>query len=295
MERTIREQFSDMAVVLSIKEPNSKAFYELYTEMVQFLYSVDEIYTLVDTKCIEKVRGISIPLALTKEKFPAIYIFTDKELAMKWCDHYRYFYNDGEYPIAVLKKEDIEYMNVFQLAMQLGIYKAIVNEGDRLLCMNIADMIKVNGLSTQMMGLSLEKIEEMLKQGKKPVAPVRFNSVRVLDFKYNEENQKYIKDVAMKALDDFKELTKEYEFELLTESVESMNGGTKLFTVFFENSEKFINAVKDKKLFAIEKAFFDAVNKYDEKKLFDNRYSYIKFETRDKYKTNEEYLNAKHI
>ena len=106
---------------------------------------------------------------------------------------------------------------------------------------------------------------------------------------------KKIKDVAMKALDDFKELTKEYEFELLTESVESMNGGTKLFTVFFENSEKFINAVKDKKLFAIEKAFFDAVNKYDEKKLFDNRYSYIKFETRDKYKTNEEYLNAKHI
>ena len=121
MERTIREQFSDMAVVLSIKEPGTKGFADLYKEMLEFLYNLDGLYFILSTDYMDKTRGISVPLALKPNNQPSIYAFTDIDLAKKWCNHYRHLLGDIE-PIAYIKRAEDEYRNVFQIAFQLGIF-----------------------------------------------------------------------------------------------------------------------------------------------------------------------------
>jgi hypothetical protein len=290
-DRTLREKFSDMAVVLSIKEPGSKAFNELYIEMIQYIYNLDGFYIVLGKDYLDEARGLSIPLALKKDKFPAIYIFTDLELAKGWCKHYHYYYDEDKCPIGYAPKNQMEFLNIFQIAYQLGIYKCFVNEGDRMLCMNIADMIKVNNMDTRMMAMQIPQVEELLKQGKKPKIMVRFNCMSVVDFELTQENDEYLAKVVSDSFDEIKEAAKEYDCELICKGKTFQNASKKYLTIFFKTNDDFFNALKDHTCPKIEKIFFDAVSKHDEKNLFDNRYSYLKFETREKYPTNEDYFN----
>lgn len=291
MERTIREQFSDMAVVLSIKEPGSKAFNELYIEMLQFLNNLDGLYVILSTEYMEKTRGLSVPLALKKEKMPSIYIFTDLELAKNWCKHYRHFYDGDKAPIGYLPKSEFGFLYVFQIAFQLGIYKCMVNEGDRLLCLNIADMIKANNLNQGAMLMNVETIESYLKKNKQPKLMVRFNSVDVIDFHMKEEDIAYLNEIKDNAFTEFSDAIKEMGFTAVNKGKTFPNAGIKLITVFANSDNDLFEAYKEKKLIKIEKLFFEAIEKYDSKKLFDSRYSYLKFESREKYPTDEEYFS----
>lgn len=290
-DRSLREQFSDMAVVLSIKEPNSKAFNELYVEMLQFIYNLDGFYVVLGKDYMDSTRGLSVPLALKKDKFPAIYIFTDLELAKGWCRHYHYYFDNDSCPIGYAQKSQFEFLNIFQIAYQLGIYKCFINEGDRMLCMNIADMIKVNNMNTSTMALKIEQLEELLKQKKQPKIMVRFNSMDIVDFKISQENDSYFKELVKKGFDEFKAACGEYGGELICDGKDFSNAAHKYLTIFYKTNEDFLNELKEHNCQKLEKAFFDIHEKYDDKKLLDKRYSYIKFETREQFPTNEDYFN----
>ncbi|NLL93862.1 MAG: hypothetical protein GX225_07000 [Clostridiales bacterium] len=289
-EKKNREKFSDMAVVLAIKEPKSKAFYELYIEMVQFLYNLDGLYIILSKDYLDKTRGLSIPLGLTKEKFPAIYLFTDYELAAQWCKHYNYYLEDGTPPIGYLPKDQMEFLNVFQIAFQLGIYRCIINEGARLLCVNIADMIKVNNMGTQTMAMPIEEIEEMLKQGKQPKIMVRFNCVEIVDFKYIEEDIQYLRDIRDKIFDDYCKALEDMNLEIYCKGNTIRNAGEKFMTIFFEKNDDIGELLSSGAYSRIEKTFFELASAIDTRKLFDNRYSYIRLESKEKYPNIAEYF-----
>lgn len=278
MERTIREQFSDMAVVLSIKEPGTKGFAELYQEMLEFIYKLDGLYFILDTDYMDKTRGISVPLALKPHNQPAIYAFTDFELAKKWCRHYRHLLNDRE-PIGYLSKSEDEYRNIFQIAFQLGIFKCVVNEGDRMLALNIADMIQINNLSQDNMVLNVKAIESYLVQKKMPQIRIRFKSIGVVDFEISEENKNYLSETAIKIEGAFGAFAEKYGAKTVVNVRTISNEGLKLFDVIFENADIRKKVYSEMGHLAIEKEFFELIQKYDDKKLFDSRYSYLNFMT----------------
>ena len=293
MERTIREQFSDMAVVLSIKEPNSKPFYDLYIEMVEFLYNLDGLYVILSKDYVDYARGISIPLELKKDNFPGIYVFTDLELAQNWCKHYHYYMKDDTMPIAYLPKDNSEFMYIFQTAFQLGVYKVIVNEGDRMLSMNTADMIKVNKMDQNAMVMKVEQIEQKLINKEIPKIPVRFTPMSVVDYDIPEVAKQYIADIRDKAIDSFKEKIKDIPCEVVAKGKKEPNSAQYYVTIFFNTKEDMIRVLQERKISFIEKSFFDTVKELDEKSIFDPRYSYIRYDTRETYPTNEDYFNEK--
>ncbi|MDE6209169.1 MAG: DUF677 domain-containing protein [Lachnospiraceae bacterium] len=281
MERTIREQFSDMAVVLSIKEPGTKGFASLYAEMLEFLNKLDGLYVILATDYMDKTRGLSVPLALKPNGQPSIYVFTDLELAKKWCHHYHHLMKDNKEPVGYLKSSDREFLHLFQTAYQLGIYKCIVNEGDRMLALNIADMIQINNLSQSSMVLDIKTIENYLKQNKIPKIMIRFHSVAVVDFEISKENKDYLNDVADKAFKEFSEIVNGFGGTVIKGCKHIENEGYKLATILFETKNDLLENIKNKNYLAIEKAFFESIEKYDTEKLFDNRYSYIRFEAKE--------------
>ena len=276
MERSIREQFSDMAVVLSIKEPGTKGFAELYREMLEFLYNLDGLYFILSTDYMDKTRGISVPLALKPNKQPSIYAFTDLELAQKWCAHYRHLL-EGTEPIAYLKREDDEYRNVFQIAFQLGIFKCVINEGDRMLALNIADMIQINNLNQNNMILNVKAIESYLIQGKMPRILTRFKSASLIGFEISQENKEYLADTAKNIEKDFSDFVRGFGAKAVMNVRVVENEGLKIFDIVFPDVETRSKVYLEKGHLAMEKEFFETVEKYDSKKLFDSRYSYLNF------------------
>lgn len=281
MERTIREQFSDMAVVLSIKEPGTKGFTDLYAEMLTFINKLDGLYVILATDYMDKTRGLSIPIALKPNGQPSIYVFTDLELAKKWCHHYHHFMNDKKEPVGYIKSSDREFLNLFQIAYQLGIYKCVVNEGDRMLAMNIADMIQINKLSQSSMIMDIKTVERYLIQKKIPKVNIRFHSVEVVDFEISKENKDYLNNVFDKAFKEFSKAVNDLGATVEKGCKHIENEGYRFATVLFETKDDFLEALKNKHHLAIEKAFFESIEKYDSQKLFDNRYSYLKFETKE--------------
>ena len=290
-EKKIREKFSDMAIVLSIKEPASKAFYEMYIEILQYLYSVDGLYIILSKDYIDEIRGISLPLAVQKDKFPAIYVFTDYELALNWCNHYEYFYADGKAPIGYIPKNQMDFMYVFQIAFQFGIFKCFINEGDRMLCFNTADMIKVNNMDQSLMAIKVEEMEKKLAKNEMPKPIVRFNPIDIIGFEKTEENTQYAKDVIDKMFDEFDcSVQALYQAECVKRGKTAKNFGDKMITIFFKDNAEVVRAINDNALMNIEQNFFEIVEKYDEKKLFNDRYSYLMFESKEKYPDIEEYF-----
>lgn len=276
MERTIREQFSDMAVVLSIKEPGTKGFADLYKEMLEFLYNLDGLYFILSTDYMDKTRGISVPLALKPNNQPSIYAFTDIDLAKKWCNHYRHLLGDIE-PIAYIKRAEDEYRNVFQIAFQLGIFKCVVNEGDRMLALNIADMIQINNLDQSNMILNVKAIEGYLRQGKMPRILTRFKSASIIDFEISDENKNYLADTAKNIENDFSEFVKGFGAKAVMNVRTVSNEGLKIFDIVFPDEESRNKVYLEKGHLAMEKEFFESIEKYDSRKLFDSRYSYLNF------------------
>lgn len=290
-QKKIREKFSDMAVVLSIKEPGSKAFYEMYIEILKYLYSLDGLYVILSREYVEDIRGLSLPLALKKDKFPALYLFTDYELAMNWCEHYDYFYEDGKAPIGYVPKEQMEFLYIFQVAFQFGVFKCFINEGDRMLCINTADMIKVNNMDQSLMAEKVAEIEEKLTKNEMPKPIVRFNPVEIIGYEKDDANDVYAQEVVAKLFDEFnKFLTEKYDVECVNRIKRSKNFGDKFIIIFFKDNMELIKAVKEHDLINTEKKFFELIEKYDEKKLFDSRYSYIMFESKEKFPNIEDYF-----
>ena len=290
-EKKITEKFSDMAVVLSIKEQGSKAFYEMYIEILKYLYSVDGLYIILSKDYVEDIRGLSLPLALKKDKFPAIYLFTDYDLALNWCEHYDYFYETGKAPIGYIPKDQMEFMYVFQIAYQFGIFRCFINEGSRMLCINTADMIKVNNMDQSLMAVKIEEIEEKLKKGEMPKPMVRFNPVDIIGYEKSEETVNYARDIINKIYDEMNcSVRALYDVECVPNGKKAQNFGDKMFTIFFKNNAELVKAITDNALIDIEKTFFELIGKYDDKKLFDPRYSYLMFESMEKYPDIDKYF-----
>ena len=146
-----------------------------------------------------------------------------------------------------------------------------------MLALNIADMIQINNLDQSNMILNVKAIEGYLRQGKMPRILTRFKSASIIDFEISDENKNYLADTAKNIENDFSEFVKGFGAKAVMNVRTVSNEGLKIFDIVFPDEESRNKVYLEKGHLAMEKEFFESIEKYDSRKLFDSRYSYLNF------------------
>ena len=150
------------------------------------LYKLPVIFFALSRDNYDETNMKSTPLISTKDfnGTPALYVFSDVDLASKWMIGYRHTTDDLKYGlIGAINKEPHDFLYVFQMARALGARKIMLDEGGDWVGIDINYFMEVNSISTKQVSMLLteEQAKEVIADNKPPT--VRFFPISLIPLK----------------------------------------------------------------------------------------------------------------
>lgn len=138
-----------------------------YRQLMKTLYSQPVLYFALSKQQFDLDSGTSIPLISTKDfgGAPALYVFSDMEIAKVWDDHYGHVSADGRFMlIGAMEKEPFGFNSVFQLAVGMQVEGIMLDEGGSYAGLELNAFLSANELDpdTVEIPLSPEDQEALL-------------------------------------------------------------------------------------------------------------------------------------
>lgn len=157
-----------------------------YENLMRELYKLPVIFFALSRDNYDETNKKSTPLISTKDfnGTPALYVFSDVDLASKWMIGYRHTTDDLKYGlIGAINKEPHDFLYVFQMARALGAQKIMLDEGGDWVGIDINYFMEVNSISTKQVSMLLteEQFKEVIADNKPPT--VRFFPISLIPLK----------------------------------------------------------------------------------------------------------------
>ena len=132
-----------------------------YFELIREVYNCDVLFFALSKSGFDQETGTSTPLISTKDfgGAPALYVFSDVDIASVWMQHYRHVTDDMKYGlIGAIRKDEFDFLSVFQIAKSLGAQMMMLDEGGSYVGIDLNTFFDAAGIDPQ-------KVEVPLSQG----------------------------------------------------------------------------------------------------------------------------------
>lgn len=182
-EKTLEEKIQKIGIM----EKGSKEADLYYKGILQNIFDLDKIYIALSKGDLK--NGESIPIALTKDKEPAIYMFSDLSYAKEWAEHYNNISNAT--PLVGCIKSDKNFDSIFSIAKKLGITLCMFNEGQTLIGFDIGLFMEVNNMSYDMNVRLSEEEAKKVMENKANEVKLKFNRYNVIGMEQDANTTKY--------------------------------------------------------------------------------------------------------
>lgn len=150
-----------------LKAKNSEAKEEKqsgYIQLLKELYKKECLFVALSRQQMNIKTGRTIPVCYTKDfDIPSYYLFTNLDLAEKWCKNHMCTLYDGDPLVAKLNKSD--YDAFFQTAFALGLNHVFINQGVSEDSFTINDFMEQNKINP----LVFDEAEQVRKVNMNPL------------------------------------------------------------------------------------------------------------------------------
>ena len=159
-------------------DPANEEYMSVFDEAMKLLYEVPVLYVALSRNSLDKENMRSTPVALNKDGFPAFYVFTTYEAAVRWCEYYGF--KDDDIPLVASVTKDEDYSSIFQLGNLMGVKMVMVNEGQDYITVGLAEFLHKNDVDADIsVFLTEEEIEAAVNEGKVNLSLPMLDIVRV--------------------------------------------------------------------------------------------------------------------
>lgn len=144
-----------------------------YTELMKAVYEQPVLFFALSREQYDKENNTSIPLISTKDfgGVPALYVFSDVNVATGWMQHYGFVTDDMKYGlIGAIRKEQFNFLSVFNIAAHLGAQMIMLDEGGAFVGIRISEFFEANGIDPTKVEVPISK-EEAEKMMANNIAP----------------------------------------------------------------------------------------------------------------------------
>lgn len=157
-EKTVQEK---LKMLQSINK-ETEDFNRYYRGILQNIYDLDKIYAALNPEETDIEEGMGIPILSKKDGKPALYLFSDANIADQWAEHYNHKAADGTKLIGVLSKKD-KFSSLFSIASRLGIDMCMFDEGASMLGFSINLFMDVNNMDKSInLRMTKEEADELM-------------------------------------------------------------------------------------------------------------------------------------
>lgn len=146
-----------------------------YTQLMQEVYKQDVLFFALSRGSYDEETHTSVPLMSTKDfgGQPALYVFTDVNLAGGWMNAYKNVSPDMQYGlIGAISKESHGFLYIFETARAMGARMIMLDEGGKWIGLDMDTFFEANGLdaSSVSMIMTQEEVEELTSDSSKSVS-----------------------------------------------------------------------------------------------------------------------------
>lgn len=161
MENNIYAEIDSLLEDLSGTRPHTPEFERLIEEIMLRLPYCPRLYIALSREKASAGSKTAAPLISTKDRYPALYIFTSREMGLNWCRYYNHFIG-GRPLLAEVGREPGPFRFIFPLALEMGAEMLMVNEGGSFVCLSLKQFVQINNMSAAML-LSEEETRRVLE------------------------------------------------------------------------------------------------------------------------------------
>ena len=160
-----------------------------YDELIKAVYEQPVLFFALSRDNYSPETGTSSPLISTKDfnGQPALYVFSDVDIAAEWMRYYRHTTDDMRYGLigAVEKKTD-GLLSLFQVARYFGTKHIMLDEGNNYVGIDMDRFFHTNGIDTSEIRVNISKQEaDSLIEGSKQ-AVVHFTPISCISLTRNK-------------------------------------------------------------------------------------------------------------
>ena len=133
-----------------------------YCALMRALYERDVLFFALSRSAFDPARGTRTPLISTKDfdGAPALYVFSDVDIATVWMQHYQHVSEDLKYGlIGAVEKAQHGFLSVFQIARRLGARMIMLDEGGDYVGLELDAFLNENGIDPSSIELPLDEEE----------------------------------------------------------------------------------------------------------------------------------------
>ncbi len=144
-----------------------------YTELMKAVYEQPVLFFALSREQYDKENNTSVPLISTKDfgGVPALYVFSDVNVATGWMQHYGFVTEDMKYGlIGAIRKDQFNFLSVFTIAAHLGAQMIMLDEGGSFVGIRLGEFFEANGIDPTKvdMPISKEEAEKMMANNIEP-------------------------------------------------------------------------------------------------------------------------------
>ena len=182
----MKQRIEDLKKQMNVQRDSNGDWKTPYHELIKEVYNQEYLLVALSKSAYDPSEGFSKPLISTKDfnGTPAIYIFSDLDIANIWMQHYRHFSDDYRYGlIGAVRKSDYDFLSIFPIAWGLGARMIMLDEGGSYVGIDLNTFFEVTGIDMSRVAVpvSEEDLKKMLQQGGK--ATVNFVDIPALPLK----------------------------------------------------------------------------------------------------------------
>lgn len=164
----MKQKIEELKAQLNTEINNRGDWQTPYTALMEELYNQELLFFALSRDGFDEDKKQSRPLIGTKDfnGTPALYVFSDIDLASNWMSHYRHVTDDLKYGlIGAVKKKERDFMSVFAIAKLLGTKLIMLDEGGAMAGIELDKFIAVNNIDLNHVEVRVDKatVENLLE------------------------------------------------------------------------------------------------------------------------------------
>lgn len=156
---------------------------DAYIHLMTSVYDVDVLFFALSRDDFNPETKMSEPLVSTKDfdGTPALYVFTDVNLASGWMSHYGHVTEDKKYGlIGAVHKEDHGFLSIFQIAHLMGVKVIMLDEGGSYVGISIKSFLTANDLDSGKIHIQISNEEAQRLRENNEQPEVQFPKIPVI-------------------------------------------------------------------------------------------------------------------
>lgn len=164
---------------LNEAKSSKKDWMPAYESLLKEIYNQSVLFIALSKNSFN--NAASIPLISTKDfnGAPALYIFSDVDLASKWMSHYRHISDDQKYGLIGAIEKEYDFEQVFKIAKLAGVQYIMLDEGGSFVGIKMDDFIRINDINNDVkIYMNEQEIQQVLDTDKG--ISLRFNEIKAI-------------------------------------------------------------------------------------------------------------------